>query len=773
MLTYKFGFTFVFALLLLTPTYIYAQTPTQYDIGAPTLTTIYISPNGNDSNDGLTLETALQTLTAAWERIPMGQELAFSGYHILMQPGNYTPDGAPHYWESRYGTFENPIVIEAANGPNTVYLPNVNIYDSRYLYFININIETGSDTFHCELCDHILVRGSRFVGAEPETFNTQETVKFNQSQYVYFENNDIAGAWDNAVDFVAVQYGHFLGNRIHNAGDWCMYLKGGSAYFFVSGNEYYDCGAGGITAGQGTGFQFMTSPWIQYEAYDIKFVNNLIHDSSGAGVGVQGGYNILIAYNTMYRVGERSHLLEFGFGSRSCDGQPGDEGRERCDEYNTAGGWGNNVVSDGENYVRIPNKNVFVYNNIIHNPSGYRSQYQHLTVFAPYSGEHQANSNVPAPTRADDNLQIRGNIIWNGGADMLLGVEPSPDFPAGCQADNSTCNEAQLRADNAINTVEPQLTDPANGDYRPATGWAMTTYSIPDFTWDVLVPAGNLSNAIVPDSTAFISTALTDTQTSVQPIENLALTVVAFTPAPPMTVNVQPLPPGPVTIVALGDSLTQGDGDELERGGYPASLLDLVNGVRPGSTMTNFGQSGWNSDALIHGDQGIASQLDRAVEILNRATSQRQAALALVWIGSNDLFYLYEYNNPDAQGENDGLTHYAANLDTILSRLTATGARVVIAQLDDQSLRPVTQGMQAFTGISREEIAAMSQQVMRYNTVIVEKAAQYGAFTVDFYHTDIFTNPTTLHDDGNHPNAAGHDLSAQLWFAAIQPLLGM
>jgi hypothetical protein len=43
----------------------------------------------------------------------------------------------------------------------------------------------------------------------------------------------------------------------------------------------------------------MTAPWIQYEAYDIKFVNNIIHDTDGAGIGVNGGYNILMAYNTI------------------------------------------------------------------------------------------------------------------------------------------------------------------------------------------------------------------------------------------------------------------------------------------------------------------------------------------------------------------------------------------------------------------------------------------------------------------------------------------
>jgi lysophospholipase L1-like esterase len=65
----------------------------------------------------------------------------------------------------------------------------------------------------------------------------------------------------------------------------------------------------------------------------------------------------------------------------------------------------------------------------------------------------------------------------------------------------------------------------------------------------------------------------------------------------------------------------------------------------------------------------------------------------------------------------------------------------------------------------------MSAQVMRYNDVIVQKAAKNGALTVDFYSTDIFTNPATLYDDGNHPNSAGYDIVAQKWFEVMNQIL--
>lgn len=114
---------------------------------------------------------------------------------------------------------------------------------------------------------------------------------------------------------------------------------------------------------QSTGFEFMTPPWLQYEAYDIKvgwrrwlpvaalanamarhtrvlllpahlasmplflphphpqFINNIIHDIEGAGFGVWGCYDCMLAYNTLVRVGSRSQVIEIVFGERSCDGE--------------------------------------------------------------------------------------------------------------------------------------------------------------------------------------------------------------------------------------------------------------------------------------------------------------------------------------------------------------------------------------------------------------------------------------------------------------------
>jgi hypothetical protein len=479
----------------------------RYNIGTPTLQDVWVDPvSGNDDTTngqrGTTRTSAFQTLLAAWRSLPTGT-LSGTGYRIRLLPGTYR--GA--YLEGpRYGSTQFPILIEPADGPGTVSFVNtpadrsgqISILDSRYVYLQDFTIRTDTttpeeagDVFQCERCDHLLLRRMTFSGLRR---NAQtENIKINQSQYVYIEDSSVSGAGDNALDMVAVQYGHVVGTQFADAIDWCVYVKGGSAYLQIESNLFTRCGTGGFTAGQGTGFQFMIAPWLQYEAYDIKVVNNIIHDVEGAGLGVNGGYNILLAYNTIYRSGSRDHAIEVLPGRRGCDGNRAD----LCQPLLNQGGWG----TLGQEEQFIPNKNVFIYNNLIYNPSDAAPITQIIDVRGPVTPP--TGSGAPDPARSDDNLVVRGNVIWVQPSNVLLGVE---DPAQGCQPGNATCTATQLQADNTINGSEPELADPARGDLRPRTGGNLlssTTLSIPAFAGGDLpngsIPVGTLTNSVPTD----------------------------------------------------------------------------------------------------------------------------------------------------------------------------------------------------------------------------------------------------------------------------------
>ncbi len=458
---------------------------------APVLRDIWVDPvNGRDSRTGATRSLAVRTVSEAWSRIPYGRALTGTGYRIQLVAGRYTAAHLPDngWWEDRHGTRRFPVVIRSADGRGAAaFTETVSLYDVDHVSLVGVRVAPrgSGDVLHCELCNHVLLRRVRLAGDG----SPQEVLKANQSRHLYVRDSNISGAWQNPIDFVAVQHGRITGNRIHDGGDWCIYVKGGSAYFRIDRNEIYDCGIGGFVAGQGTGFEFMTSPWLHYEAYDIKFVNNIVHDTSGAGMGVNGAYNALLAYNTLYRVGSTSHAIEIAQGARSCDGDVA-----ACRARLAAGGWG----TTGEGGQWIPNRNVFVYDNVLYNPPGFRSTWAQFDFHGP--ARTPSGSNVPSPARADTNLRIAGNVIWNGPSDLDLGVGSG----SGCQPSNPKCNAAQLRRDNTINTVRPQLVDPSHGDFRPVQGGNVDrrrAVAIPDFTWSGLpsrpvVPPGSTDNSV-------------------------------------------------------------------------------------------------------------------------------------------------------------------------------------------------------------------------------------------------------------------------------------
>ncbi len=224
-----------------------------------------------------------------------------------------------------------------------------------------------------------------------------------------------------------------------------------------------------------------------------------------------------------------------------------------------------------------------------------------------------------------------------------------------------------------------------------------------------------------------------------------------------------------VTLVTLGDSLTAGDGDEVG-GGYPVRLLNRLQGIYPGSTLHNLAESGWTSTDLIN------TQLTPAVNLLNSAPAGN-VKMAIVWIGSNDLFGLYnwvcdmDYGNNFSLCEPEDLQNYTNNLNTILDALSATGARIFIALLDDQSRRPVmtdpARRFAAYDNISDSDLPRMANQVRNYNNVILSAATARGIGVADFFNTTLFEDWATLSEDGNHPNAAGYDAITDIWYQVV------
>jgi PKD repeat protein len=142
---------------------------------------------------------------------------------------------------------------------------------------------------------------------------------------------------------------------------------------------------------------------------------------------------------------------------------------------------------------------VFVYNNVMYNPPENASQWEQMAIQGNVTPP--SDSNIPLPDVVDRNLQIRGNMIWNGPPDLPL------NGGDGCRPENLACNETQILRDNTINQLEPELISPDHNDFTPGSNSTVLyspAYAIPPFPGNdrpspPLAPQGNLNNLVPRD----------------------------------------------------------------------------------------------------------------------------------------------------------------------------------------------------------------------------------------------------------------------------------
>lgn len=177
-------------------------------------------------------------------------------------------------------------------------------------------------------------------------------------------------------------------------------------------------------------------------------------------------------------------------------------------------------------------------------------------------------------------------------------------------------------------------------------------------------------------------------------------------------------------IVAFGDSLTSGLGVAADEA-YPARLEARLRGAGYAYRVVNAGVSG---DTTAGGLRRVAWVLRAEPEIV------------ILALGAND----------GLRGQPPAATR--ANLEAIVGRLKAAGARVLLAGMR----LPPNYG-EAFT----REFAAVFPAVARRTNVAL------APFLLD----GVAADPRLNQPDGIHPNAAGHRVIADRLWPYLVPLL--
>ncbi|KAF8073238.1 SPAC5H10.03 [Scenedesmus sp. PABB004] len=474
---------------------------------------VWVDPSATGSGRG-TRAAPYASFRTAWASLPRGRLLT-RGVVINVLPGiaRAADDEEGLWMEQVWGTPAAPVVVRRASAPGRsgeADLQSINVYNCTHLYFQGLTFRQragssgGGDVVHFAYCDYIWLLGIKAIGLSNGD-GPQETIKVNQVKGMYIEDSEAANAGDNAIDFVAVQYGHVVRSHIHHA-NWCFYAKGGSAYLIIDSNTINDCNESGLRVGQGTGFEYMVAPWIRYEGYAISLTNNVVHTVYGAGLGVSGGYDIMMAYNTLYNSGQRSHMVEFLFGGHSCDGDTSPTARGQCAANRARGGWGPASPADGA--IPIPNKNVYFINNLLVNPPDSPAAYVHFETHVAPTDEHPGRMpGMPNPKLADG-LVIAGNVVLDR-ADLGL---------AACAAGGiASCTIEQVLRDNTFNpaSVAPgslfadsdtlAISPAAKAALRAAWRRVDPLPAVPQL--DALTPPGQLVTAVPLDASGAPRTA--------------------------------------------------------------------------------------------------------------------------------------------------------------------------------------------------------------------------------------------------------------------------
>jgi len=188
----------------------------------------------------------------------------------------------------------------------------------------------------------------------------------------------------------------------------------------------------------------------------------------------------------------------------------------------------------------------------------------------------------------------------------------------------------------------------------------------------------------------------------------------------------------PLTYVAIGasDAVGVGAKDPVSEGWVPRLGARLGADAR----VVNLGVSG---STLA---QALDEQLGPAVDA--------QPDIVTVWLAVNDL------------NARVSLDRYAADLDTLLVRLEATHARVLVGNVPDLG------SLAAYRGIDPGPLKA---EVDRWNRVIADTTARHGDTLVDLYSTwqEVAQHPEYLSADGFHPSSEGYQALADVFGAVL------
>ncbi len=254
--------------------------------------TFYVSNSGSNSNNGLTLNTAFETLQHAADVVSAGDS-------VLVVSGNYVG-----FDIRTSGTSNQPIVFKALsndvtiNTRNPVTTDGINIENANYVEVHGFNvINQPRAGIRIVVSDFIKIKNNNcsinykwgiFTGFTDDILIEGNTCSFSEDEHGIYVSN--------SSDRPTIINNHSFNNNgcgIHMNGDLSMGDDGIISNAVVAGNIIHDNGVGGGSA--------INMDCVQ----DSKIFNNLLYNNHATGIamyqidGAEGSKNNKIFNNTI------------------------------------------------------------------------------------------------------------------------------------------------------------------------------------------------------------------------------------------------------------------------------------------------------------------------------------------------------------------------------------------------------------------------------------------------------------------------------------------
>jgi lysophospholipase L1-like esterase len=196
-------------------------------------------------------------------------------------------------------------------------------------------------------------------------------------------------------------------------------------------------------------------------------------------------------------------------------------------------------------------------------------------------------------------------------------------------------------------------------------------------------------------------------------------------------------------IVSIGDSLTQGVGDETESGGYVGILNHTFEDNHMNISIENFGKRGNRTDQLL-----------KRLETEEVSTAIKDADIVLITIGANDIMKVVRnnYTNLHIEPFQEEKIKYMERLTSIFNKINELNPDSQIFLIGFYN------PFERYFG----DIEQLDMILDDWNQASESVTEEFE--NVSYIPTkDLFSNSTInlLADDNFHPNTSGYKLMAQ------------